>query len=159
MPLDSNGIWQYEESESDVAPFSTFLNKLAGSVSDVVEPMVQPGPTGWTSSGVVAGTGVSLSTVQYSVDRWGEVSWRGEVYGAAAPSTNGIIIAFPEEIQPTSRIAFPLVGLGGSCGAYVGNYGGTGELFRLRFRYLISGGWPSTATTGISLGGLHWKIS
>lgn len=35
MPLDSNGVWQYEETET-ATPFSTLLNKLASSVSTQV---------------------------------------------------------------------------------------------------------------------------
>lgn len=45
MPLDANGIWQYTESET-AAPFSAVLNRLAQSVSDVVEPHVHD--SGWT---------------------------------------------------------------------------------------------------------------
>ena len=39
MTLDANGIWQYDEFE-DAAPVSTLLNKLAGSVSDEIGPLV-----------------------------------------------------------------------------------------------------------------------
>lgn len=158
MPLDANGIWQYQESETDVSPFSTFLNKLAGSVSAAIAPMVQPGPTPWTSAGVSAGSSQSLSTVQYMVDRWGEVSWRGEIYGGAAPATNGILLNLPAAIAPSYRGVLPLTGLGGSCAVYFGSFGGTGANNEVRFRYLISGAWPSTATTGISLAGLHWRL-
>src|SRR5690606_36246713 len=35
--LDSNGIWIYDENE-DAAPFSTMLNRLGESVSDVLTP-------------------------------------------------------------------------------------------------------------------------
>jgi hypothetical protein len=46
MPLDANGIWQYVETET-AAPVSTMLNRLAGSVSTIVAPIVND--TGWVS--------------------------------------------------------------------------------------------------------------
>jgi len=39
MPLDSNGVWQYTETD-DVSPFSTFMNLGMGSVSAAIAPLV-----------------------------------------------------------------------------------------------------------------------
>jgi hypothetical protein len=61
MPLDSNGIWQYEETE-DAAPVSVMLNRLAESVSDAIAPLVVTGSQSIpvNASGVSASTGYGL---------------------------------------------------------------------------------------------------
>lgn len=44
MPLDANGIHQYTETET-VAPFSEFMNRLAGSVSDEIGKLQRATPS------------------------------------------------------------------------------------------------------------------
>lgn len=155
MPLDSNGIWQYTESET-VAPFSEMLNRLAGSVSDAIEPLVTPGPVEWTSAGLVAGPGQSLSSAQYMVDALGRVSFKGELYGSD-PVENDLLLTFPASIAPMHREPFGLFGLGSAAGVFVGSFGSTGSITELRFRYMIINSWPASATFGMSLSGLSWS--
>lgn len=59
MPLDANGIWQYTEAETGVAPFSTFLNKLAASISNKIGPLLVD--SGWVALTLKAGFGGTLS--------------------------------------------------------------------------------------------------
>lgn len=74
MPLDVNGIWQYEETET-VAPFSTMLNRLADSVSDTVAPHVHD--TGWVT---IPTTLPAPWTSSLKARRIGSrVSWKGSV--------------------------------------------------------------------------------
>ena len=74
MPLDANGIWQYEETET-AAPFSTVLNRLASSVSDVLAPHVHD--TGWVN---VATSLPSPWTGSMKARRIGsQVRWKGSV--------------------------------------------------------------------------------
>lgn len=155
MGLDANGIWQYDESES-AAPFSEVLNRLAGSVSDVVEPMVQPGAIPWTNAGLGVGSGLTLSSAAYTVDPFGLVSWRGEIYGTA-PAANAVILTIPTEIRPTSRMVDELVGFSGMATVYLGSFGGTGALEEIRYRNLITGAWPTTSPLAMSLAGLTWR--
>lgn len=74
MPLDVNGIWQYEETET-AAPFSTVLNRLADSVSDTVAPHVHD--TGWVT---IPTSLASPWTASMKARRIGsEVRWKGSV--------------------------------------------------------------------------------
>lgn len=155
MALDANGIWRFEESEP-ASPFSEVLNRLSDSVSDVVEPMVQPGPIDWTSAGLVVGSGLTLTGAAYKVDPFGMVSWRGEIYGTA-PSANAVILTIPTEIRPTSRMVDELVGFSGMATVYLGSFGGTGALEEIRYRNLITGAWPTTSPLAMSLAGLTWR--
>lgn len=117
-------------------------------------------PIDWTSSGIAAGAGVSLSTVQYKVNSQRQVEWRGEVYGASTPAENAVLLTFPGSISPPAagRGGWDLSGLGGSARVFVGAYGGTGALTEVRFRAVSSGGWPSSSTLGVSLANLHWSL-
>ena len=83
MPLDANGIHQYTETET-AAPFSTLLNRLAGSVSNVLGPVVNDTgwvaiptalPSPWTSS-------LKARRIGSVVRIKGEVSANGTVWGA-----------------------------------------------------------------------------
>ena len=74
MPLDVNGIWQYEETEN-VSPFSDLLNQLAESVSDTVAPHVHD--TGWVTIPTTLG---SPWTSTLRARRIGSrVNWKGSV--------------------------------------------------------------------------------
>ena len=77
MGLDSNGIWIFDESE-DVAPFSTFMNKLADSVSDAVGPHVRD--TGWVTCTLVDGYTGPL--------RARRIGSRVNLQGVVTPTTN-----------------------------------------------------------------------
>lgn len=80
MALDANGIWQYTEAETN-APFSTVLNRLAGSVSAAVGPQIHD--TGWVAIPTALG---SPWTSTLKARRIGSrVSWKGEV------SANGTV--------------------------------------------------------------------
>lgn len=155
MGLDANGIWIYDESEA-AAPVSAMLNRLADSVSDQIAPVVVPGPVAWTNTGLVGGAGITLSNAEYMVDRWGQVKFRGDIYGTA-PAANAVIMTIPASIQPTARLTLGLWGIGGVATAYVGAYGGTGAFTELRYRNLVSGAWPTTSTVAMSLHGLRWS--
>ena len=154
--LDSNGIWIYDENE-DAAPFSTMLNRLGESVSDVVEPLVNPVPNAWTSAGLAPGPNITFSNVAYMVDPFGLVSWRGELWGTPAPSTNALLFTMPTAIAPTRRMVDEICGVACVAGVYLGAYGGTGAVEELRYRYLASGSWPTTAPQALSLAGLQWR--
>lgn len=154
--LDSNGIWIYDENE-DAAPFSVLLNRLGQSVSDVVQPLVNPGPTDWTSVGITAGPNITLANVAYTVDPFGLVSWRGELWGTPAPSTNALLFTMPTAIRPTLRMVDEIGGASSMVGVFLGAYGGTGALEELRYRYLVTGSWPTTAPQALSLAGLQWR--
>lgn len=155
MPLDANGIHQYDESET-AAPVSDLLNRLAQSVSDAIEPLVQPGPTDWTNSGLVVGAGLTLTGAAYKVDPFGLVTWRGEIYGPA-PAANAVILTVPTAIRPTARMVDELVGFSGMATVYLGSFGGTGALEEIRYRNLITGAWPTTSPLAMSLAGLSWR--
>jgi hypothetical protein len=66
MPLDSNGVWQYEETES-AAPVAAMLNRLAGSVSDAIAPLVVAGSQSIPvdASGVTASSGYGLIVARF----------------------------------------------------------------------------------------------
>lgn len=116
-----------------------------------------PDGAAWSGAGVAAGAGITLSSVNYMADRWGNVRWRGEIYGAATPASNDVLFTFPTDVAPLFRGAWEVGGLGGSALVFVGNYGGTGALTECRFRRVTSGAWPSSATLGVSLAGLTWS--
>ena len=81
MPLDSNGIWQYEESET-AAPVSTMLNRLAKSVSDAVAPLVTD--TGWVNVSLASGI-TAISGYPLQVRRIGPIVYlQGRVQGLPA---------------------------------------------------------------------------
>jgi hypothetical protein len=74
MPLDANGIWQYEETEA-AAPISTMLNRLAASVSGILAPIVHD--TGWVT---IPTSLPSPWTSTMKVRRIGSaVRWKGSV--------------------------------------------------------------------------------
>lgn len=74
MPLDANGIWQYEETET-AAPFSTVLNRLADSVSDAVAPHFPD--TGWVNIAIALGAPWTGSLKARRIGS--RVSWKGSV--------------------------------------------------------------------------------
>lgn len=121
-----------------------------------------PEPTAWTSTGLVAGAGLTLSSLQYMVDMLGNVSWRGEIYGTA-PAGNALILTFPASIAPQSRWIDTITGIGSTAAATVatvfgGTYGtATVALNQIGFRNMVAGAWPTTSAVGLSLAGLHWS--
>lgn len=157
MPLDSNGIWQYEESEA-ASPFSALLNKLASSVSTAFGLLSPVVPIDWTSSGVVAGSGVTLTNVQYKMDRLGRVSWRGELFRASGqPAQNDVLFTFPSDVQPSSRLVRGIEGFAGAARVFVGSFGGAGSQTEVRFREFTAGAIGTNATVGLSVAGLAWS--
>lgn len=87
MPLDANGIWQYEETET-AAPFSAMLNRLAGSVSDAVGPHITD--TGPVNVSLAAGI-TSLSGYTLIVRRIGPVVYmRGRITGLTVDTNNAV---------------------------------------------------------------------
>lgn len=74
MGLDLNGIWQYEETET-AAPVSTMLNRLAGSVSNVVAPISHD--TGWVNVPIALPSPWTGSLKARKVGNL--VSWKGSV--------------------------------------------------------------------------------
>lgn len=101
MPLDSNGIWIYQESDS-ASPFSDTLNLLADSTSDAIEDVNDRVDT---LIPVTPWTNLALSTtsstanfklygaggdgpVRYS--RWGRMV---QVHGVVSPNTAAAVTA------------------------------------------------------------------
>jgi hypothetical protein len=110
MPLDANGIWQYEETEA-AAPVSTMLNRLAGSVSDVVEPIAND--TGWVSVPIALGAPWTGSLKARRIGS--EVRWKGSVdpvsttWGAINnPQTLVDATNFPADMIPVDTHVFLL---------------------------------------------------
>lgn len=103
MPLDSNGIWQYTEVET-AAPVSTMLNRLAGSVSTVVGPLVID--TGWqtiaNASGSVVSSGFPCQVRRkgdwvYAWGRWTRTTnIATQVWGSLPAGVSGLV--FPPRI-------------------------------------------------------------
>lgn len=133
MPLDSNGIWQYEETES-AAPVAAMLNRLAGSVSDVVAPLI--GDTGWEVLPLVSGFSGSLLARR--------IGSRVNVRGTVAPDTNWgaantnveIVNAMPEQYR--SVAAFVTIG--------ATTAGTTATFFRIALSGALINVRPSTAS-------------
>lgn len=98
MPLDTNGIWQYDESET-AAPVSTMLNRLAQSVSDAIGPLVID--TGPVAVDLVAGI-TAISGYPVEVRRIGPwVHVQGRVQGlTAATQTTITDTPLDEEFRP-----------------------------------------------------------
>lgn len=98
MPLDANGIWQYTEAETDVSPFSAFLNKLASSISNKIAPLIVD--SGWVPVTLKAGYGGTLSVR----NKGGRIQLRGLV----TPNTswtggmadNQIVDSMPSAYHP-----------------------------------------------------------
>ncbi|WP_036963670.1 hypothetical protein [Promicromonospora kroppenstedtii] len=101
MPLDSNGIWTYTESDN-VAPFSTFMNLGMDSVSDAIGPFIAD--TGWVNIPLRAGfTAVSGDVPQ--IRRVGPiVSARGAATGLGVSGTTNVA-----DLPPLPS-GFPLAG-------------------------------------------------
>lgn len=108
MPLDSNGIWQYTESET-AAPFSTVLNRLAGSVSSVLAPFVLD--TGWVAVPTTLPSpwvgSLFARKVGSRVEWKGAIEANGTVWGAINnPQT--VVAAFPAQFRPIDSKPFLL---------------------------------------------------
>ena len=99
MGLDANGVWQYTETET-VAPFSAMLNRLAGSVSGKIAPLIVD--TGWVnlilSSGTTTPTGYTAQVRRCG--NWVSVrgrgirsTWAGDQLIATLPTVPGITLA------------------------------------------------------------------
>lgn len=110
MPLDSNGIWQYDESE-DAATVSDLLNRGMGSVSDALtQLLVASGPTfvaADTGSGFTGG--LTFERVGRQVDVIGSfnpvTNW-GSANSLQQPIAGGAGIGFPTIFVPGSSLTF-----------------------------------------------------
>jgi hypothetical protein len=100
VPLNAQGIWIYEESE-DAAPFSTLLNKLGLSVSDVIAELLgDSGNLGIVlTSGVTNVSGYALEVRQVGPHVY--ISGRAEKATATATQVWGTL---PAGISPPARI-------------------------------------------------------
>ena len=161
MPLDPNGIWQYEETDAE-ATASDLLNLLAASVSARVADLQvnvdskQPAEpdSGWV--GVGFGSSYSDASSAYPVQvrkRGPEVRMRGSVRRSAnfAPSTaypNAIII--PAGFRP-ANLSWMAIATGtgqGNASLLISASDGTVEL--------RTG--PGTFTSTLGLDGLSWTV-
>lgn len=108
MPLDANGIWQYNEGEL-ASPFSALLNKLAASVSSVIAPLLPH-----TTAAVPLGGGVTSP----ACTAWREGRVAGlEVEFAFGTTAHNTVIAggssgaalLPTSYRPKRTVTVPLV--------------------------------------------------
>ncbi len=130
----------------------------AGGIIDAAD---FPDATAWTNAGLTAGSGLTLSNVQYMVDMLGNVSWRGEIYGTA-PAGNAVILTFPTAIAPQSRWINTIVGIASTAAAtaatvFGGTYGSAvAALNQVGYRNMLAGAWPTSSAVGLSLSNLTW---
>lgn len=121
MPLNSAGIWEYEEGES-VSPFSVMLNRLSNSITDSLGHA--HGDTGWINDGIAYNTNWSdwggTNPVLYRI-KGGVLHWNGLVRrdaglsGGAAAFT---MLTVPAGARPDfQRIAACMSSLTGATGA------------------------------------------
>ena len=137
MPLDSNGIWQYTESEA-VAPFSNVLNRLAESVSDVIAPHVPNSSMVLTFSGGLSGNatfwvrggvaGIALSAQIGTVSHDTVVGTVPAAYRPAltvtvplAPNNASAPFSVFIQVSSTGVVTFLMYGGGGSATYIRGN--------------------------------------
>lgn len=100
MPLDSEGIWQYEETD-DASPVSGMLNLLAGSVSTEIADVRANllADTGWVNLTLINSWTALEGTP--AVRRIGEfVFAKGSVTGGTAQTIANLPAAFiPSEVR------------------------------------------------------------
>ena len=127
---DSNGIWIYDENE-DAAPFSTMLNRLGESVSDVVEPLVID--SGWVNLDIASGWTAQSGRPPQARYWRGEVIYRGQATHAGV--SGSVVVA---TIPDGSGIPGPpfmwdqdimWYSSSGWCGRYVSQLGQVGARF------------------------------
>lgn len=125
MPLDSNGIWQYTETEA-ASLASDMLNRLSSSVSDVVEDLdtrvsaTEANDASWTALPLAAGwavgtgwLGLAYRKIKGTVELGGCFLIRpsGGSAQAVAPGTPITIATLPAGYRPST--ASSVVGAGG----------------------------------------------
>lgn len=152
MPLDSNGIWEYEEGE-DAATMSDLLNRGMGSVSAALEQLlVSAGPT------FVAADGSSAFTGGLTLERVGR---QVDVVGSFSPVTNwGSANALQQPIAGGSGIGLPTIFVPGS--SLVFTCPGAASTTNFRVAIQSNGGvqirCDTASYTGVCNVNLGWKV-
>jgi hypothetical protein len=106
MPLDSNGVWEYEETD-DVAPFSDYMNLGMGSVSTAIGAVAPD--SGWTAATPWLSSGYTSNGLQ--VRALGDmVWWRGRLgvstNWGVANATNTVATGVPSQFCPPTEMGW-----------------------------------------------------